>query len=126
MKAAMEGFIEKNEEAIEGTKERENGERIDTFTDLIEEKGRESSSSSDFLSSETTGLEEQGQSGTEESSSSPPSTMGWPVKEIDAPESKGSHRNDDDDVEKKNLDDKKLEKQVSVLSGMHYALFYNE
>lgn len=94
----MEGSAEKNE-ALEG-----NGVKIETCVDLVEEKGRESSSSSEFLSSETTGLEEQNQSSTEES---PSSTMGWPVNEID-----------DGEKKKKNLDSKKMEKQVSVLSGM--------
>ncbi|XP_028796560.1 rop guanine nucleotide exchange factor 7-like [Neltuma alba] len=97
----MEGFMEKNE-AMEGKKEEGNGGKIDACADFVEEKGRHSCSSSEFLSSETTGHEEQNQSSTEESPS-PPSTMGWPVKEID-------------DGEKKNLDDKKMEKQVSVLS----------
>ncbi|KAK4270386.1 hypothetical protein QN277_023424 [Acacia crassicarpa] len=95
----MEGFTEKNE-AMEAKKDEGNGGKIDT--DFVEENGRQSCSSSEFLSSETTGLEEQNQSSTEESPSSA-STMGWPVKEID-------------DGEKKNLDNKKMEKQVSVLS----------
>ncbi|KAF7845435.1 rop guanine nucleotide exchange factor 7-like [Senna tora] len=114
----MEGFIEKNE-AIEGKKEGESGGKIESFGDLIEEKGRVSSSSSEFLSSETTAHEEeQSQSSTEESSSPPStSTMGWPVQEIVAPNCKNPHGDDDDDDrEKKNLDNKKLEKQVSVLS----------
>lgn len=117
-KAAMEGFREKNE-AIEGKKERESDGKIETFGDLIEEKGRESSSSSDFLSSETTGHEEHSHSSTEESSS-PPSTMGWPVQEIVASNCKSPQGSDDG--ERKNLDNGKLEKKVSVISGIYYAM----
>ena len=46
---------------------------------MIAEKGRESSSSSDFLTSETTGNEEQSRCSCSEESSSPAATLGWPI-----------------------------------------------
>ncbi|XP_027334993.1 rop guanine nucleotide exchange factor 7-like isoform X2 [Abrus precatorius] len=54
------GLVEKNE-GFEGNKEWENGCNDKSFADLMKEKGRESSSGSELLSSEMTGLEELSQ-----------------------------------------------------------------
>ncbi|KAJ7950235.1 putative Rop guanine nucleotide exchange factor [Quillaja saponaria] len=110
-KAAMEGLNEKNE-VIEETKEIVNGGKVETFADLIEEKGRESSSSNDFLSSETTGHEEQCQSSSDESFSPP--SLGWPVQKIEAPDCTSPVKIKD--CEKTHMGSKKLEKQASVIS----------
>ncbi|KAJ1384290.1 PRONE domain [Sesbania bispinosa] len=105
----MEGLslAEKNE----AVGENKGSGKKETFADLIGEKGRESSSSSDFLSSETNGHEEQSQSSTEELSSSP--SMGWPVREIAASDCTSPHRSEDG--EKRHLENKEFEKQVSAL-----------
>lgn len=121
-KAAMEGLdmIEENEghEEIKHQVFSENERRIETFGKLIEEKGRESSSSSDFLTSETTGHEEQSHSSSEESSS--PTTLDWPVQKAETPDCNSV---DGDENEKKPVvEDRKLEKQGSNLSGIHFFL----
>ncbi|GAU41826.1 hypothetical protein TSUD_177370 [Trifolium subterraneum] len=66
------------------------------FSDLIEEKGCcESSSSSEFLSSENIGNEEQhSQSSTEEGSSSPLS-LGWNVQKISVSDCSSPHGSED-------------------------------
>ncbi|KAK7294583.1 hypothetical protein RJT34_17472 [Clitoria ternatea] len=109
--AAMEEGLtlaEKNE-VVEESKGSDNVGKTkrETFADLIDEKGRESSSSSDFLSSETTCHEEHSVSSTEDSSSPP--SVGWPVQEIAAPHCARP--------EKKHLvlENKEFEKQVSAL-----------
>ena len=110
--SAMEkgvSLAERNE-VVEQNKRRENGGKKETFADLIEVKGRESSSSSEFLSSETTGHEEQSPSSTEESSSLP--SIGWPVQEIAALNCNSPHGSEVG--EKKHLENKEFEKQDSV------------
>ncbi|XP_048319451.2 rop guanine nucleotide exchange factor 7 isoform X1 [Ziziphus jujuba] len=113
-KAAMEDSREKNvviEEKNDG-RFGDNEGKVETFADLIEEKGRESSSSSEFLASETTGQEEQSHSSSEESSSPP--SMGWPIK--NAKETDCSSQNGTEMKEKTRLDNRKLEKQGSAIS----------
>lgn len=56
----------------------------ETFGHLIEEHGRESSSCSDFLTLETTGIEEHSHSGYEDSSS--PSSLSWSTRKADGPD----------------------------------------
>lgn len=104
----------KNEDNVGGCKR-------ETFADLIEEKGCESSSScSEFLSSENNGNEEHSQSSTEDSSSSP--SLTWSVKEISASDCI-SPLGSEDGKKKIHLVDKGFEKQVSALSGIQ-CLFY--
>ncbi|KAJ1376335.1 PRONE domain [Sesbania bispinosa] len=71
----------------------------ETFAEFVEEKGRESSSSSEVLSSEMTGLDEKSQSSGEDSSSPP--SMGWPVQEVSASNCTSPHGRED--AEKKEL-----------------------
>jgi predicted RNase H-like HicB family nuclease len=115
-KGVMEVLIEKKE-GIENKNERckQNGRvEMETFAALIEEARRQSSSSSDFLNSETTGHEEQSHSSSE--SSSPPS-VGWPIQKAEVPDCTSSNGNEDE--EKPHLDDRKLEKQGSTISGFN-------
>lgn len=104
--AAMEGLIEKSEgfDEVVG--------KVETFGELIEieKKGRESCSSSDFLTSETTGHEEQSHSSSEESSSPP--SLGWPVQKSEAPDCTSENGTET------HLDDRKLQKQGSTISGI--------
>lgn len=115
-KIAMEGvdLIEENEVHIEGNKE--SGCDDVSFSDLIEEKGGDSSASS----SEMTGneLEEKkSQSSDGEDESSTPS-MGWPVQEVAASDCASPHGSEDG--EKKHMENKEFEKQVSAaLPGIH-------
>lgn len=132
---ASPGFFEEGiavmeclDEKKEGVEEKENegfGENegeVETSGDLITvEKGRESSSSSDFLTSETTGHEEQSHSSSEESSS--PLTLGWPVEKSE-PQDCTSHCSGKEAEEKTCLDDKKLEKQGSSVSGITLFLTF--
>lgn len=117
-KATMEdlNMIEKNEvnEEIKHEVFTENVKRIETFGELIEEKGRESSSSSDFLTSETTAHEEQSHSSSEESSSPP--SLGWPVQKTEVPDCSSVNGNENE--EKPHCDDRKLKKQGSTLPGI--------
>ncbi|XP_050213774.1 rop guanine nucleotide exchange factor 7-like [Mercurialis annua] len=111
LEEGMEGFVEKN------------GGEVQTFGDLIEVKGRESSSSSDFLTSETTGHEEHSHSSSEEEES-----LGWPVKEEEEEEEDEEDEDEeevedcrstngaDDSKKKVHLDDRKMEKQGSSIS----------
>ena len=80
-KAAMKGeaLIEKSD-GVEGDKEWENSCNDKNIADLVEDKGRESSSSSELLSSEITELDGQSQGSAEDSPS--PTSMGWPVRQI--------------------------------------------
>ncbi|GMI96470.1 hypothetical protein HRI_003316300 [Hibiscus trionum] len=90
----------------------ENGGQMGTFAELLLDKGRGSSSSSDFLTSETTVHEEEhSHSSSEEGSPS----LGWPVKENDGAEDCTS-TNCSEDGKKTPLDDRKLEKQGSTIS----------
>lgn len=123
-KAAMEGFIEKSNEGVQEI--RETFDEVQTFGGFIEGKGRDSSSSSDFLTSETTGLEEQSHISSEEESSSPPS-MGWPIQKqlTDYKKTCGAT----EEGERLHLDDRKLEKQGSSISGINFIFllhFFNE
>ncbi|KAL2320095.1 hypothetical protein Fmac_029064 [Flemingia macrophylla] len=104
----MEGvvLVEKNE----GNKELENGCNDKSSADL-KEKGRESSSSSEFLSSEMTELDGQSQGSGEDSSSS--TSMWWPVQGISA--SNCTTPRGSEDSEKKDLGHENFEEQVSVL-----------
>lgn len=114
----MEGLsLVEESEVVEESKGTENGGKRGTFADLIEEKGRESSFSSDFLSSETT-HEEHSRSSTEDSSSPP--SVGWTVQEIAASDCASPH--DSEDGEKKNsvLESKEFKKQVSALPGIQF------
>lgn len=110
--AEMEGLIEK----IEGVEVKSEGfddvGKVETFGELteIEEKGRDSCSSSDFLTSETTGHEEQSHSSSEESSSPP--SLGWPVQKSEAPDCTSQNGTE------AHLGDRKLEKQGSTISGI--------
>ncbi|KAF3449042.1 hypothetical protein FNV43_RR09766 [Rhamnella rubrinervis] len=113
-KAAMEGLMGKSvgvEEKVDGFGGKD-GE-VGTLADLMDEKGRKSSSSSDFMPSETAGNEEHSHSSSEESSSSPPS-LGWPVQNAEA---KDYHSEDGTEAGERNcLGDRKLEKQSSTIS----------
>ncbi|PON59944.1 PRONE domain containing protein [Parasponia andersonii] len=115
-----EADMECLDEKKEGVEEKENEgfsdnvAEIGTFGDLIiAEKVRMSNSSSDFLTSETTGHEEQSHSSSEESSSPP--SLGWPVEKSEAPDC-NSHSSSKEAEEKTCLDDGKLEKQGSSVS----------
>lgn len=113
--AEMEGFEEKSE----NVEERENGfgereGRVGTFENLLEEEGRECSSSSDSLASEVTANEEQSHSSSEESSS--PLPLDWSIQKQEVSHSLSS--GDPDGTEKPHLDERKLEKQGSRISGM--------
>lgn len=117
-KIAMEGLIEKGENFVEKNDgSGENVGKVEKFVDLVEEKGCESSASSEFLTSETTGHEEeQSRSSSEDSAS--PSSVGWSVQgKVETQEC----RNPDcvkeiGDGEKPLSDVRKLEKQRSKIS----------
>ena len=110
-KAEMEGLVEKNESFGE------NGVQMGTFAELLEDKDRESSSSSDLLTSETTGHEEEhSHSSSEEDSASPP-PLGWPVQE-NAKTEDCTSTNCSEDGKKPPLEDRKLKKQGSTISGI--------
>lgn len=120
MSSVISEFLGDKKDGVE--EKSENVSNVGTFGDLIAEKGRESSSSSDFLTSETTGHEEeeeaeeeQSHSSSEESSSSP-ATLGWPVDKPEAQDCTSQCR--EEPGEKSHLDDSKLEKKGSELSGM--------
>ncbi|XP_019450275.1 PREDICTED: rop guanine nucleotide exchange factor 7-like isoform X2 [Lupinus angustifolius] len=107
---SMEGLnLVENNEAVEECKGKGNGVKNEIFTDLNEEKGCESSSSSELLSFENNGNEEHSHSSTEDSSS--PSSIGWPVKKIAASNCNSPYGSEDS--EKKHLG---FEKKVSVVS----------
>lgn len=113
--AEMEGFIEKGERVEErGNGVAEDGGGIETFGNLHEEETRECSSTSDSLTSEGTANEEQSRSSSEESSSPPP--LDWSVKKEEAPHSFDSGH--PDGPEKPHLEERKLEKRGSTISGM--------
>ncbi|KAH8485024.1 hypothetical protein H0E87_026702 [Populus deltoides] len=115
-KGEMEGLIEKNNECNR-EKDTNFGEKkgeVQTFGDLIEDKGRESSSSSEFLTSENTGHGEHSHSSSEEDSSSP-RTLGWPVQKDEVSDCTSTNSATDDE-EKSHFDDRKLEKQGSSIS----------
>ncbi|XP_038882074.1 rop guanine nucleotide exchange factor 7-like [Benincasa hispida] len=84
----------------------------ETLGHLIEEHGRESSSSSDFLTSETTGLEEHSHSGSEDSSS--PSSLSWSTRKVEVPDC--IRTNGVVNGDKNHVDNRKLEKKVSSSS----------
>lgn len=111
----MEGFIDTNngiEEKKEGISG--SGDKIEVFSDLIEEAGRESSSSSDFLTSETTGHEEHSHSSSEEESSSTPS-LGWPTEKIESTNCISPHTTSGNG-QKPLPENRKLEQQRSTIS----------
>lgn len=91
------------------------------FSHLIEEHGRESSSSSDFLTSETTGgLEEHSHSGSEDSS--PPYLLSWSTRKAYRPDC--IRPNVADKEEKNFVDNRKVEKNVSSSSGNFSPLLF--
>ncbi|XP_011000059.1 PREDICTED: rop guanine nucleotide exchange factor 7-like [Populus euphratica] len=115
-KVEMEGLIEKSNECNR-EKDTNFGEKkgeVQTFGDLIEDKGRESSSSSEFLTSENTGHGEHSHSSSEEGSSSP-RTLGWPLQKDEVYDCTSTNSTTDDE-EKSHFDDRKLEKQGSSIS----------
>ncbi|KAJ4851130.1 Rop guanine nucleotide exchange factor 7 [Turnera subulata] len=113
-KEAMEGFIEKNNDGIEESEregsETENACEVKTFGEMIEEKGRESSSSSDFLTSENTGYEEHSSHCSSEEESSSPAPSSWPTEKTEAPDCASTNGAADE------ADNRKLEKQGSSIS----------
>ncbi|KAJ1411229.1 PRONE domain [Sesbania bispinosa] len=109
---------EKHEVVTEGNQEWENGCNDESFAEFVEEKGRESSSSSEVLSSEMTGLDEKSQSSGEDSSSPP--SMGWPVQEVSASNCTSPHGRED--AEKKELGNENFEKQVPVLPALELEM----
>ncbi|KAE9618114.1 putative PRONE domain, WD40/YVTN repeat-like-containing domain-containing protein [Lupinus albus] len=109
---SMEGLLHNTvlyASSVEECKGTENGVKNEIFADMNEEKGCESSSSSELLSFENNGNEEHSQSSTEDSSS--PSSIGWPVKKIAASICNSPYGSEDS--EKKHLG---FEKKVSVVS----------
>jgi len=106
---------------MEGLNENGVGKR-ETFCDLIEEKGCESSSSSEFLSSENVGNEEHSMSSSTEVDSSSSPSLGWNVKEISESDCISLHGSDEDG-KKKHLVEEEFVKQVSALSGINFNLF---
>ncbi|XVF76717.1 hypothetical protein PTKIN_Ptkin13bG0288900 [Pterospermum kingtungense] len=115
-KAEMEGLVVKSQ-SFEEKKESfgENGVQMGTFAELLEDKGRESSSSSDFLTSETTGHEEEHSHSSSEEDSNSPHSLGWPLVENAEPEDYTRH-NWREEGKKTPLTDRKLEKQRSTIS----------
>lgn len=118
-KVAMEGLIDKGEnfeEKNDGVGK--NGGKVEKFVDLVEEKGCESSESSEFLTSETTTGhgEEQSRSSSEDSAS--PSSVGWSVQGKDGAQECVSPNcgKEIGDAEKPLSDVRKLEKQRSRIS----------
>ena len=113
--AEMEGFIEKGERVEERDDGfGEDGVGIETLGNSLEEQARECSSSSDSLTSEAMANEEQSYSSSEESSSPPP--LDWSIKKKEASHSLSS--GEPNGAEKPHLDERKLEKQRSTISGM--------
>ncbi|XP_022742047.1 rop guanine nucleotide exchange factor 7-like [Durio zibethinus] len=114
-KPEMEGLVDENEsfEKRNGSFG-EKGIQTGTFAELLEVKVPESSSSSDFMTSETTGHEEEhSHSSSEEDSVSPPS-LGWPLAEN--AETDCTSTTCSEVGKKPPLDDRKLEKQGSTVS----------
>lgn len=87
------------------------------LSDLIEEESGESSSTSEFLASEVTLNCEN--SSSEDSSSSP--SMGCPVRQDNVRHCSCSEVSDE--VEKPHLDQRKLDKQGSSLSGTNCLIY---
>lgn len=122
-KATMEhvNVIEENEahEEVKHQVFSENERRIETFAKLIEEKGRESTSSSYFSTYETTGHEQHNHTNSEESSS--PTTLDWPVQKAETPDC-----NSVDGIENEKklvMEEREKEKQGSNLSGIHFLIY---
>lgn len=118
-RADMEGLVEKKERFEEKIKSfGENGVQMGTFAVLLEDKGRESSSSSDLFTSETTVHEEEhSHSSSEEDLYSPPS-LDWHGQEIAETEDSSICSSFSEDRKKTPMDDRKLEKQGSTVSGI--------
>ncbi|TYJ40049.1 hypothetical protein E1A91_A04G113100v1 [Gossypium mustelinum] len=116
-RADMEGLVEKKERFEEKIKSfGENGVQMGTFAVLLEDKGRESSSSSDLFTSETTVHEEEhSHSSSEEDLYSPPS-LDWHGQEIAETEDSSICSSFSEDRKKTPMDDRKLEKQGSTVS----------
>ncbi|GMI71377.1 hypothetical protein HRI_000807000 [Hibiscus trionum] len=115
--AEMERLVEKDEtfEEKDGSFS-ENGVQMGTFGELlVEDEGRESGSSSDFLTSETTVHEEEHSHSSSEGGSVSSPSLGWPVKE-NAGEEDCTSTNCSEDGKKTPLDNRKLEKQGSTIS----------
>ncbi|CAJ1801737.1 unnamed protein product [Sphenostylis stenocarpa] len=119
--AAMESLsLAEKSEVIEESRGSENGGKRETFADLIDEKGRESSFSSDFLSSETT-HEDHSRSSTEDSSSPP--SVGWKVQEIATSDCASPHGSEYGDKKHLVLENKAFKKQVSALPGIQREFY---
>uniref|UniRef100_A0A2P2IPM7 Rop guanine nucleotide exchange factor 7-like n=2 Tax=Rhizophora mucronata TaxID=61149 RepID=A0A2P2IPM7_RHIMU len=116
--ATMEDSIENDNAGIEEKNKTfdGNGGELQSVGELIEDNERESSSSSEFLTSEATGPEEQSHSSSEEDLSSPPQ-LGWPVKKDEEPDCASSNDAIKDE-RKPHLGDGKLAKQGSSISEM--------
>lgn len=98
-----------------GDKNYENELQIEEFVD----GSGENSSKSDFLVSEVTVNDENSSS---EDSSSPTSTL-WPIQKKQVPQF-ASSRVSDEDVKKLHLDNHKLKKKRSSLTGNGLTFFY--
>ncbi|PIN01450.1 hypothetical protein CDL12_26039 [Handroanthus impetiginosus] len=110
LEAKMEGLVNENEileEGKDGVCENENKVKV---SNLNEDESGESSSNSDLLASEVTLNCEN--SSSEDSSSSP--SMGWPMQKHKLPCCGSSKVSEE--VQKPNLDKRKLDKQRSSLS----------
>ncbi|KAJ4970381.1 hypothetical protein NE237_003480 [Protea cynaroides] len=104
-------------EKSQGTEARKDGfdaNRVEkeSFTDSIEEECRESSFSSDTSTSDATTNEEKSNSSSEVSSSASP--LGWPIRKAEVQNCSLSDVTES--KEKALLEDKKLEKQLSMIS----------
>ncbi|KZV53410.1 rop guanine nucleotide exchange factor 7-like [Dorcoceras hygrometricum] len=107
VEAKMEGFVNGSENCGAGV------ESVGSFLNLKQVGSVESSSSTDFLSSEVNANDENSSS---EHSSSSPISIGWPMQRDKLPHS--ANPEVFEEVEKSHLDSKKLEKQGSSLSEL--------
>ncbi|KAF5471604.1 hypothetical protein F2P56_008383 [Juglans regia] len=111
-KAVMEVLTENNEGIEEGNEQcKENVSQDHALAYLVEEELRESSSSSDIFSSETTGHEKQSHSSSESSS---PTSLGWPIQKAEV--SFFTSTNGNEAEGKPQSGDRVFEKQGSEIS----------
>lgn len=92
-------------DGVEGYTKWENSCNDKNIADLVKDKGRESSSRSELLSSEMIELDDQ--------NSTSSTSMEWPVQEISESNCTGPHGSDD--AEKKNTGSEISEEQDPVL-----------
>ncbi|GMJ03155.1 hypothetical protein HRI_003984700 [Hibiscus trionum] len=110
VKAEMESPVEKKESSGE------TGVQMGTFAELLEDKGRESSSSSELLTSETTVHEgEHSHSSSEEEDLYSPPSIHWHAHEISETED-STCSNSSEGRKKPPMNDRILEKQSSTIS----------